>query len=128
MKQGKLTAHGVRLEPHELETVVFFLNLGKDIELIKPSNTPNVKNADYFMDGLIWEAKSPRGASKYLVRDTLLRALKQSEHIIVDLRRTKQHPTRCLRELEKYFQVYQRVKNLKVITRDGRLIEYVRKI
>ena len=50
MKIGKITPNGVSLEKHENDTVVFFTNLGYNIELIPPSNTPKAKTPDFMMD------------------------------------------------------------------------------
>lgn len=58
-KIGSVIPHGVKPAPHEWETILFFTELGKDVELIMPSNTPYNKNADYIIDGIAWEAKSP---------------------------------------------------------------------
>lgn len=56
---GRIAMNGATLEPHEYKTVSFLAGLGKDIEIILRSQTPNMKNPDFFMDGLVWEAKSP---------------------------------------------------------------------
>lgn len=36
-KVGKIIPHGVRLQQHEYDTVLYFTELGKEVELIKPS-------------------------------------------------------------------------------------------
>ena len=51
MKIGKIIPNGVSLEKHENDTVIFFTNLGFNIELIPPSNTPKAKTPDFIMDG-----------------------------------------------------------------------------
>ena len=58
-KTGKIVPHGVKPEPHEFDTILFYTERGEDVELVVPSNTPHAKNADYLIRGLIWEAKSP---------------------------------------------------------------------
>jgi hypothetical protein len=37
MKKGKIIPNGVSLERHESETVVFFTELGYEVELIPPA-------------------------------------------------------------------------------------------
>lgn len=59
MKHGTLTLNGVKPEPHELDTILSFTNLDKDIELIVPSNTPKTQRPDFYMDGLAWELSLP---------------------------------------------------------------------
>ena len=122
MKIGKITPNGVSLEKHENDTVVFFTNLGHNIELIPPSNTPKAKTL--MMDGKAWEMKSPQGKSRVTVEHAFKRAAKQSENIIIDLRRTKIPTNQTKTALEKLFGSSRRVRNLKVITREQQLLDF----
>ena len=124
MKIGKITPNGVSLEKHESDTVVFFTNLGYNIELIPPSNTPKSKTPDFMMDGKAWEMKSPQGKSRVTVEHAFKRAAKQSENIIIDLRRTKIPTDQTKTALEKLFKTSRRVRNLKVITREQQLLDF----
>ena len=124
MKIGKITPNGVSLEKHENETVVYFTNLGYNIELIPPSNTPKAKTPDFMMDGKAWEMKSPQGKSRVTVEHAFKRAAKQSENIIIDLRRTKIPTDQVKTSLEKLFKVSRRIRNLKVITREQELLDF----
>lgn len=124
MKIGKITPNGVSLEKHENDTVVFFTNLGYNIELISPSNTPKAKTPDFMMDGKAWEMKSPQGKSRVTVEHAFKRAAKQSENIIIDLRRTKIPTDQTKTALEKLFGSPRRVRNLKVITREQQLLDF----
>ena len=60
------------------------------------ANTPDIK-----MDGLKWELKAPLGGGNQLTENTIQKVLKQSQNVIIDLRHTKLHQTKCLAELEK---------------------------
>ena len=102
-KRGKITPNGVVLKTNENATAVFLTEQGFDIELIPTSNIKGVHTPDIKMDGLKWEMKAPLGGGNQLMENTIQRALKQSQNIIVDLRHTKRHQTKCLRELEKQF-------------------------
>ena len=64
---GKIIPHGVKPEPHELDTILFFTERGKDVELIPISHTPKVKSPDFYMDGLVWEMKSQTVSSRRAV-------------------------------------------------------------
>lgn len=86
---GRITPHGIPLERHEMETILVFTELGYDIELIRPSSTPNAKRADFLMSGLEWEAKCPQGSSRSTLEHVFKKAIRQSENIIIDLRRTQ---------------------------------------
>lgn len=124
MKIGKITPNGVSLEKHENDTVVFFTNLGHNIELIPPSNTPKAKTPDFMMDSKAWEMKSPQGKSRVTVEHAFKRAAKQSENIIIDLRRTKMPTDQTKTALERLFKTSRRVRNLKVITREQQLLDF----
>lgn len=117
MKKGKITPNGVVLKTHENATVVFLTEQGHDIELIPKSNISGVHSPDILMDNLKWEMKSPKGEGKYLISNTIQKAVKQSRNLIIDLRRTKRHQTKCLREIEKEFQKSKSIDNLIVITK-----------
>ena len=75
------------------------------------------------MLGLEWEIKSPKGEGKSLIKNTLQKALRQSRNIIIDLRRTKRHQEKCIVELEREFNYSKSIKRLKIITKNGRLID-----
>ena len=116
-KKGKITPNGVVLKTHENATAVFLTEQGFDVELIPASNIEGVHTPDIKMDGLKWEMKAPLGEGNQLMENTIQRALRQSQNIIIDLRHTKRHQTKCLRELEKQFLNKKGIKHLKVITK-----------
>ena len=119
-KKGKITPNGVVLKTHENATAVFLTEQGFDVELIPASNIEGVHTPDIKMDGLKWEMKAPLGEGNQLMENIIQRALRQSQNIIIDLRHTKRHQTKCLRELEKQFLNKKGIKRLKVITKSGR--------
>lgn len=123
VQKGIITPNGVILQPHELATIVFFTELGFDIELIPKSQTKGTHKPDIIMLGLEWEIKSPKGEGKSLIKNTLQKALRQSRNIIIDLRRTKRHQEKCIVELEREFNYSKSIKRLKIITKNGRLID-----
>ena len=123
-KKGKITPNGVVLKTHENATAVFLTEQGFDVELIPASNIEGVHTPDIKMDGLKWEMKAPLGEGNQLMENTIQRALRQSKNIIIDLRHTKRHQTKCLRELEKQFLNKKGIKRLKVITKSGKTLDF----
>ena len=123
-KKGKITPNGVVLKTHENATAVFLTEQGFDVELIPASNIEGVHTPDIKMDGLKWEMKAPLGEGNQLMENTIQRALRQSQNIIIDLRHTKKHQTKCLRELEKQFLNKKGIKRLKVITKSGKTLDF----
>ena len=123
-KRGKITPNGVVLKTRENATAVFLTEQGFDVDLIPTSNIEGVHTPDIKMNGLKWEMKAPLGEGNQLMENTIQRALKQSQNIIVDLRHTKRHQAKCLRELEKQFLSKKGVKRLKVITKSGKTLDF----
>ena len=124
MEKGQIIPNGVVLDTHEMATVVFLTELGKDVELIPRSNIEGCHTPDIKMDGLDWEMKSPKGSGKWLVKNTVQRAAHQSENIIIDLRRVKLPQEKCLRELEHQFEMSKRIKRMKIITKGKKCLDF----
>ena len=61
---GSFHRNGIRLEPHEGRTAKFLTLYGFSIEVIRPTNTPKMKNPDILMLGTIWEMKAPMRYNK----------------------------------------------------------------
>ncbi len=127
MRAGKIIPNGVSLEKHESETVVFFTNLGKVIELIPPSNTPHARRPDFIMDGLEWEMKSPVKGNLRALEHLVKRAIRQSGNIIVDLRRIGISDEQSVAMLEGLFNKFRSVKRLWLITKKGILVKLSKK-
>ena len=127
MKRGNIVKNNVRLEDHEQATVEFLLRLGHNIELIPPSSTPGAKTPDFLMDGVAWEAKSPTGKSIRMTIDRILhRAARQSQNIVLDLRRMKNMDEEILPHVEQRFYMSRRIRKSKVITTSKRVLDYVK--
>ncbi len=124
MKKGKITPNGVVLEKHEYKTILLLTEMGIDVELIPKSNIKNVHTPDIRINRLEWEMKAPLGEGNQLMENTIQRALRQSQNVIVDLRHTKRHQAKCLKELEKQFISKKGIKRLKIITKNGRILDF----
>ena len=125
-KKGKITPNGVVLKTHENATAVFLTEQGFDVELIPASNVEGVHTPDIKMNGLKWEMKAPMGEGKYLISNTIQRAVKQSCNVIIDLRHTKRHQMKCIRELDNEFTKSKSLKRLKVIAKNGKILDFER--
>ncbi|MDO4526706.1 MAG: hypothetical protein Q4B87_01290 [Candidatus Saccharibacteria bacterium] len=109
-------------EPHEYKTAKFFSNLGLDINFIKPSNTKGTKSPDFEMASKNWETKSPIRYSDSSFEDNFKKAIKQSEHVIYDLRRlSPSDEKKYIGQLQNR-KKSRNLKTLLVITRDGNLL------
>ena len=124
----RLITHGIELEPHELATITFLQStLQQSIELIPPSHTPGTRMADFLMYGIAWEAKSPQSKELRTVEHAFKNASKQSENIIIDLRRTKINTAKSVKLLETRFRLSRRVKRMYIISKEQKLLDYRKK-
>lgn len=123
-KRGKITPNGVVLKNNENATAVFLTELGYDIDLVPPSVIKGIHTPDIRMGGIEWEIKTPLGEGQQLMKNTIQKALKQSTNVVVDLRKTKRHQTKCLRELKREFDESKNIKRLKIILKGGKTIDY----
>lgn len=120
---GKIIPHSVKPNLREMDTILYFTNLGKDVELICPSNTPHRKNADYIIESVVWEAKCPTTCNPRAIERLFYRASSQSENIIMGLRHL-QNDTFAIKILEKCFKTTRRVRRLHIINKSGQLKSY----
>jgi len=112
---------GVYPEKHEFETAQVIAGAGLDVHFIVPNRTKGTKSPDVEIDGVKWELKSPTGASRRTLDDTIKRALKQSNNIIIDLRRTKLKD--CEHNLRTNEKLTKGIKRLKIINNKQKIID-----
>ena len=119
---GKIVPNGVSLEKHEYDTILYLTNLGYDVELVPPSNIPKTKSPDICMRGKFWEIKSPEGKNIRTIEHAFKRAVKQSENIILDLRRNKVNAEIAVKCIQKLLGSSRRVREIWVITNENGLL------
>lgn len=120
---------GVFVSVHEKLTADFLATkMGHDITFIPPNRRRRSKTPDIEMNGLPWEIKSPIGKSSRTIENNLRTALKQSAHIILDLRRIDGRiPTKkLLVEVERQFTLAKSIRHIIVITRQEERIDFAR--
>ncbi|MCL2335538.1 MAG: hypothetical protein FWC57_05680 [Endomicrobia bacterium] len=76
------------------------------------------------MDNIFWEIKSPQSDGKHTIEHAFRKALKQSENIIFDLRRSKMPDSKCISQLTKYFDDMKKIKRLLIITKSQKLLDF----
>lgn len=125
--KGEFISHEIKLEPHEINTINFFVELGEIVEQIPPSNTKHASRPDIFMRSLAWEMKSPKSNSEEAFTRLFYRSLRQSSNIILDLRRLKSTDTKIIKLAEKLYRQSRKAKNLLIITKMSQLTKYHKK-
>ncbi len=123
MKRGKIIPNGVSIQKHEYDTVLFLTELGYDVELVPKSDKPGEHTPDIRLGSTFWEMKAPKGEGKWLIANSIQRALKQSPNIILDLRRAKRHQSKCIAKIKREFNRSRSIQCIKIISKDGKILE-----
>ena len=121
---GKINISALNTPPekHEYEAARYFAKRGKNVIFLRPSDIKKHHTPDFMMDGKMWELKSPIVYGRNSFEDNLRRAVRQSEHIIYDLRYLNMNDEqRYIRELNKW-KAKKRIKTLLVIKKNGQLL------
>lgn len=110
----------------ELRTIYALLDwpkLKSNIEVLPVSRYPGYKSADIEMNGLPWEIKNPKGNGKYVVSRNMKTASKQSENIILDMRRMGGSYKEYLPEIKREFTANPRLRRMLIITKAQTIID-----
>ncbi len=106
-------------ETHEVSAAQIISNfLHADAEFIVRNN---YKSPDIRINGLLWEIKSPTGSGKRNIERQLQHAMKQSDNIIFDARRSKIHIAKIRSNLNYQTGITKRLKKLLLITKIGKV-------
>ena len=79
---------------------------------------------DIMLQGVPWEMKSPTGDGKRTIMNTIQNASHQCNNLIVDLRRCKIKEDRAISELRYHFKLSKRIRRLRVITKDEKILDF----
>lgn len=78
---------------------------------------------DISIRGVEWEMKSPIGDGRNTIQKTLRSASKQSQNVVIDLRRSKLHQLRALGYINQFVVRPSAIKRLIVVTKSGKILE-----
>lgn len=120
-KIGKIiTPKGAIPKPHELSLAEILIHTGHDVYflIVGPNKTPDI----HFFDKL-WEIKSPIGNSSRTIENNLRNALKQSENVIIDLRRTEISDHNAIQYITNHIGNFHGLKNLIIITKNSEILK-----
>ena len=124
-RTGEYTVVGLaNVWPHEIETAKVLKNAGHIVKFIPASKRKFENTADCYIDGVLWEMKSPRASSLKTVERNLKRGSWQSDKIVFDSRRMKLIPDKAIgRELTKRLKEIDRINQIKFVNRHGKVID-----
>lgn len=110
---------GLNVDPHELRTAERMQELGYNVAFRPLAHGPNVKNPDVVMDGIIWEFKAPLGGGKNTVDHQMARARKQSNRLVLDLRRSTLDDALSIERARRKLASERKLTHVIVIGHDG---------
>lgn len=101
-----IPAISVREAPseHEVLTALRLAEEGMDVLFRIDSREEGVKNPDVEMNQQVWEFKAPTGQGKNTVDSQMKRAGKQTERLVLDLRRSELDDKKSIREVRQGMQ------------------------
>ncbi len=116
---------GAEPEPHEIQTALFLRKTGVKVTFLAPKNLPGVKTPDISIDGAKWEIKSPVSAGSRSIEHAFRSAIKQSENVLFDLRRSKASDAANLAKIKRQIQLVRgkELRRVKVITKEMKMLD-----
>ena len=101
-----IPAASVREAPseHEVLTALRLAEEGMDVLFRIDSREKGVKNPDVEMNQQVWEFKAPTGHGKNTVDSQMKRAGKQTERLVLDLRRSELDDKKSIRDVRQGMQ------------------------
>jgi hypothetical protein len=105
---------------HELSAALLLAyHFKSNVTFLRPkyARTPDVD-----IDGVKWEIKSPMGNGKRTINNNFNEARKQSDNIVIDLRRIKMHQAKANARIKFYLSTPHHFKRVVVITKSKKVI------
>jgi hypothetical protein len=114
-----------RPEAHEIEVAwILAKHYACIVEFLQPSAGYKMKTPDIVMSGLMWEIKSPTGASRRLTIQGQFKGLKQSRNLVIDGRRTKLSDSLIQKQIATEIARHTRVGNILFITKSQQVFAF----
>ena len=123
MKYKVIIKTDLKDRPKDYELSAAFIlaqHFKADVVFLRPKldKTPDIKVND-----LKWEIKSPKGNGKKTIENNLREASKQSQNIVMDLRRIRMHQTRAIARINFFLSKPNRLKRVLIVTKSKKVIE-----
>ncbi|MDR1358128.1 MAG: hypothetical protein LBJ48_02060 [Coriobacteriales bacterium] len=114
-------------DSHEIEAAwILARHFGTVVEFLIPTNGYKTKTADFVIDGLIWEMKSPTGKSKNTVGFAFKRGSKQARCIVLDARRIGLREHEALKYVQREYERRRKIRRVLFITKSLQVLDLQR--
>lgn len=121
-REGSLfVPNGLHVEPHEMSTARRLQALGKNVRFRPLVHGEGVKNPDFYLDGVLYEAKSPEGAGGSTISNQFAKARKQAQRLVIDLQRCGLPDDVALQQIARRFHGQKRIREVIAFDHLGRV-------
>ena len=117
---------GLNVEPHEMATAQRLQQLGYDVRFKPLVHGDGIKNPDYFLDGVLFEGKSPKGSGGSTISNQFTRGRKQAHRLVIDLQRCGLDDDKAIEQIKRRFHGQSRVREVIVFDHNGQ-VTFVRR-
>ena len=125
-RAGQTKYNNIKLEEHEINTLMLLNEFGYDIEVLRPMNTPNLNNPDIVMQGSIWEIKAPRSYNQKTLKERIRKASRQANKVIFDLRMIGQNRLEARDYLIQLFEGNSHMKRMIIIIDEEKILDIIK--
>ncbi|MDR0854387.1 MAG: hypothetical protein LBN34_08450 [Clostridiales Family XIII bacterium] len=111
-------------EQHEIEVAwIFAFHYNCRVEFLKPNEGYKIKTADFIMNGMMWEIKSPKGNSReHTIKRQFRNAKGKNQYLIIDGRRTKLDDKFIIGRIRFELELHPSVRKLIFIAKDKKVL------
>ena len=118
---GDVDRNNQKAHQHELDTADRLASMGLNVKFRR--RVSDQKSPDFEIDGVIWEAKSPIGATDNTVGRQVMDASAQSDRVVLDFSRIDRDAAAAVREAKAAFTKYRGLKEMMIIQEvDGQIV------
>ena len=121
--------HDYKVQSAELEAASILANYFQgNVRILSPSNDYMVKTADFIINEISYELKSPITKSVRSIENMIHLATKQSGNVIVDIRKSKITEKRMVKLCEDLLKYYKKLSKIVLIVKNKKVLEFSKKM
>ena len=118
-----------KIQPAELDAASILADYYKtDIRVLSPSKDYKVKTADFVINGVSYELKSPITKSVRSIENMIHLATKQSGNVVVDISKSKITEKRMIKLCEDLLKYYKKLNKIVLIVKNKKVLEFSKRM
>jgi len=122
-----IVPHDYKIQPAELEAASVLADYFKtNVRVLSPSKDYMVKTADFVINDISYELKSPITKSVRSIENMIHLATKQSGNVVVDIRKSKITEKRMIKLCEDLLRYYKKLNKIILIVKNKKVLEFTK--